>query len=132
MVERQGVWSPTQTWADQGGGAPPVVPPGLFTGHPPRPVYREPHPIATMPLLAGMGAAMLWCALFGLIGRDLFSYAWWTVLAAALAWAVSIVLAVLGDRGVAVGVAIVSGIALSVAMGFVTHRWITTLDFPLW
>jgi hypothetical protein len=103
-------------------------PPGL----PPRPVYREPHPIGAASLLSGMGAALVWFALFGFIGRDLVSYAWWTVAAAVSAWIVALVLSVLGDRGVAVGVAIVSGLGLSVAMGFVTYRWITSLDFPLW
>jgi hypothetical protein len=110
------------------GAQPASLPPGL----PPRPVYREPHPIGTAPLLSGMGAALIWFALFGLIGRDLVSYAWWTVVAAVTAWIVALVLSILGDRGVAVGVAIVSGAGLSVAMGFVTYRWITTLDFPLW
>jgi hypothetical protein len=104
------------------------LPPGL----PPRPVYREPHAIGTAPLLSGMAAALIWFALFGLIGQDLVSYAWWTIAAAVGAWAVALVLSVLGDRGVAVGVAIVSGVALSIAMSFVTYRWITTLDFPLW
>jgi hypothetical protein len=107
--------------------------PGPLTpGLPPRPVYREPHPIGAAPVLSGMGAAVVWFALFGLIGRDLVSYAWWTVAAAVSAWIVALVLSVLGDRGVAVGVAIVSGVGLSVAMGFVTYRWITALDFPLW
>jgi hypothetical protein len=104
------------------------LPPGL----PPRPVYREPHPIGAAPLLSGMGATAVWLALFGFIGRDLVSYAWWTVVAAVSAWLVALVLTLLGDRGVAVGVAIVSGIGLSVAMGFVTYRWVTTLDWPLW
>ena len=108
------------------------MPPGLYTGHPPRPVYREPHPIGTAPLLAGMAAAMLWLALFGLLGNNLVTYAWWTVLAAVTAWVVALILTVLGNRGVAVGVAIVAGLGLSIAMGFVTYRWITTLDFPLW
>jgi len=107
---------------------PPFLPPGL----PPRPVYREPHPIAVGPLLTGMAATIVWFVLFGLIGRDLASYAWWTIGAAVAAWAVALVLSFLGDRGVATGVAIVSGVALSVAMGFVTYRWVQTFDFPLW
>ncbi|WP_285686176.1 hypothetical protein [Actinoplanes sp. NBRC 103695] len=108
------------------------MPPGMLAGHPPRPVYREPHPIATAPLLSGMAAAMVWLAAFGFLGRDLAGYAWWTVVAAVTAWAVALILSVLGDRGVATGVAIVTGIGLSIAMGFVTYRWVTTLDWPLW
>jgi hypothetical protein len=97
-----------------------------------RPTYREPHRIAVAPLLAGMGATLIWFVLFGSIGRDLFSYAWWTVTAAVSAWVVAIVLALLGDRGVAVGVALIAGLGLSVAGGFVAFRWITTNDWPLW
>ena len=48
------------------------------------------------------------------------------------AWVVSIVLAVFGDRGVAVGIALVSGFGLSIAMAFVAGRWITTDNWPLW
>jgi hypothetical protein len=104
----------------------------MFPAAPVRPVYREPHPIGAVPLLCGMGATLIWFALFGSLGRDLFSYAWWTVVAAVSAWAVAIVLTVLGDRGVAVGVAMTSGLALSVAGGFVAFRWITTNDWPMW
>ena len=48
------------------------------------------------------------------------------------AWIVALVLSILGDRGVAVGVALISGIGLSVAMGFVAARWIGTGDWPMW
>ncbi|GAB1695055.1 hypothetical protein [Krasilnikovia sp. M28-CT-15] len=122
MAERQGPWP---------GSAVPQ-PSGLFPGLPRRPVYREPHPVAAGPVLAGIGATVLWFVLFGSIGRDLVSYAWWTVLAAVSAWAVSAALAVLGDRGVAVGVALISGFGLSVASIFVAIRWITTEDWPMW
>jgi hypothetical protein len=107
-------------------------PSGLFPGQPPRPIYREPHPVGTGAVLAGIGATVVWFALFGSIGRDLLSYAWWTVVAAVTAWAVATVLAIFGDRGVAVGVAITSGFGLSIAAGFVAVRWITTADWPLW
>jgi hypothetical protein len=109
----------------------PRTPSGLFPGQL-RPVYREPHPVASGPLLAGFGGTALWFVLFGSIGRDLLSYAWWTVLAAVTAWAVAAVLALLGDRGVAVGVAIAAGLGLSVAMAIVAVRWITTSDWPMW
>ena len=48
------------------------------------------------------------------------------------AWVVAIVLALLGDRGVAVGVALAAGVGLSIAAGFVAVRWIDTNDWPLW
>jgi hypothetical protein len=140
MVERQGSWPgaapPPGGWTPP----PPVSPPmsrppspsGLFPGQPLRPTYREPHPIGTGAVLAGIGATAVWFALFGSIGRDLLSYAWWTVVAAVTAWAVATVLAILGDRGVAVGVALTSGFGLSIAAGFVAVRWITTADWPMW
>lgn len=110
----------------------PARPPsGLFPG-PSRPVYREAHPIAAAPVLSGIGAGLLWFGLFGGLAHDLASYAWWTLVAAVSAWAVALVLTVLGDRGVAVGVALASGVGLSIAMFFVGARWIDTYDWPLW
>jgi hypothetical protein len=106
-------------------------PSGLFPG-PSRPIFREPHPVAAAPVLAGFGAALLWFALFGGLAHDLAAYAWWTIVAAITAWAVALVLTVLGDRGAAVGVALASGLGLSIAMAFVGTRWIDTYDWPLW
>lgn len=131
MAERPGSWPaaepPPPGWLPTPAGTRPPPP-----ARPLRPVYREPHPIAAAPVLAGIGSTLLWLALFGSIGRDLFSYAWWTVVATVSAWAVAVVLTVLGDRGVAVGVAMTSGFGLSVAAGFVAHRWLTTNDWPMW
>jgi len=132
MGDRHGTWPaaepPPPGWLPAAGDIrPPMLPVG-----PPRPVYREPHPVAAMPLLAGMGATLIWLALFGSLAHDLFSYAWWTVAAAVSAWIVAAVLALLGDRGVAVGVALVAGLGLSVAGGFVAFRWITSNDWPMW
>ena len=128
MAEQHGAWSaaapPPAGWLPDRPAAP--------VGLPPRPVYREPHPISVAPLLSGIGATLIWFALFGSLGRDLAGYAWWTLTAAISAWVVAAVLAVLGDRGVATGVALVSGLGLATAAGFVTARWITTNDWPLW
>jgi hypothetical protein len=104
----------------------------MFTGLPPRPVYREPHPVSAGPVVSGLAATTLWFVLFGSLGNGLGSYAWWTIGAALAAWAVAGVLTLFGDRGVAVGVAVASGVALSIAMFFVTLHWTTTLDWPLW
>lgn len=113
--------------------APATRPPsGLFPGLPPRPVFREPHPIAAAPVLCGLGCALLWIGLFGGLAHDLAAYAWWTIVAAVTSWIVALVLARFGDRGVAVGIALASGLGLSVAMAFVGARWITTYDWPLW
>lgn len=113
------------------GLAPGRPPSGLFPG-PSRPVYREPHPIAAASVLGGLGATLLWFGLFGGLAHDLAEYAWWTLVAGVTAWAVAIVLTFLGDRGAAVGVAIASGVGLSIAVAFVGARWINTYDWPLW
>ena len=107
------------------------APSGLFPGSR-RPVYREPHPVGAAPVVSGLGCALLWFGLFGGLAQDLAGYAWWTIVAAVSAWIVALLLARLGDRGVAVGVALASGLGLSIAMAFVGARWITTYDWPLW
>jgi hypothetical protein len=107
-------------------------PSGLLPGLPPRPVYREPHPVRAASVLSGLGAALLWFALFGGLAHDLAGYAWWSIVAALAAWAAALALAFFGDRGVAVGIALASGLGLSIAMTFVAVRWITTYNWPLW
>ncbi|GIE87398.1 hypothetical protein [Actinoplanes regularis] len=110
----------------------PLQPPGLYAGLPPRPVYREPHSITAGTVISGLAASTLWLVLFGSLGGDLVSYAWWTILAAVTAWLVAVVLTLVGDRGVALGVACASGLGLSLALGLVAVRWIDTANFPLW
>jgi hypothetical protein len=100
--------------------------------YPERPYYREPHPVRAAQVLTGIGTTLIWLALFGSIGRDLMSYAWWTVVATVTAWIVAGLLTFFGDRGVAVGVAAASGFGLSVAAAFVATRWINTTDWPMW
>jgi hypothetical protein len=127
-------WAPASVPAPRG-FVPPAhdrAPAGPFVGLPPRPVYREPHPIRTGPLFAGLGASVVWFALFGALAHDLAGYAWWTILAAITAWLVAVALALLGDRGVAVGIALAGGVGLSIAMVFVAARWIATYNWPLW
>lgn len=110
----------------------PAAEPPPLPGQPARPVYRESHRIAAGPVLAGLGSTALWCALFGGLARDLATYAWWTLVAAVSAWAVALVLTRFGDRGVATGIALMSGLALSIASGAVAARWIATSNWPLW
>lgn len=114
-------------------GQPQMRPPsGLFPGLPPRPVYREAHPIRSGPFFAGLAAAVVWFILFGSLGHNLATYAWWTIVAGITAWTVALVLGLLGDRGAATGVAAASGLGLSIALGLVAARWITTYNWPLW
>jgi hypothetical protein len=80
-----------------------------------RPTYREPLPVRSGRVWAGAGAAALWMLLFGLQASTIRAYAWITIAAAVVALGAAGILAKFGDRGVAVGVAISSGIGLSVA-----------------
>jgi hypothetical protein len=80
----------------------------------------------------GAVTATVWLLLFGLLGRDVTGYAWWTILAGALAWLAALVLVRLGDRGVAAGVAIVTAGGWSIAAAVVAVRWATSGDWPLW
>ena len=129
MAERHGTW-PDAAAPPVGWLPPDARQPGLLPER--RPFYREPHPVRAAQVLTGLGATLIWLALFGSIGRDLLTYAWWTVVATVTAWIVATFLAIFGDRGVAVGVAAASGFGLSIAAGFVAARWITTADWPMW
>jgi hypothetical protein len=131
MADRQGSW-PAAAPPPPGYLPPRDLPQPLFSGLPPRPTYREPHPVTAGPVISGLAATTVWFVLFGSLGDDLGSYAWWTIGAALVAWGVAAVLTLIGDRGVAVGVAIASGVAVSVAMLFTTLRWVATQDWPLW
>jgi hypothetical protein len=134
MADRQGSWPAAAP--PPAGYLPPHYPPetpsGLLPAAPPRPIYREPHPVTSLPVLSGLCAATLWFVVFGSLGHDLASYVWWTLLAAVSAWLVAGLLALIGDRGVATGIAAVSGLGLAVAMAFVALRWVDTWDWPLW
>lgn len=111
----------------------PRTPSGLFPSGPPsRPTYREPHPVTGSGVALGGAGAAAWLLLFGLLGRSVPEYAWWTVVAGALAWLVALLLVRFGDRGVAVGTAIVTGGGWSVAAAVVAVRWATSGDWPLW
>lgn len=114
---------------------PPSVPPpppppaalrgpgGLIPTGPPRPIYRESLPVRYGPFFAGAGSAGLWLLLFGLLASTARSYAWLTFGAGAVAWLAALVLARLGDRGVAVGVAVSTAVGVGIAGVVVTVAW---------
>jgi hypothetical protein len=66
----------------------------------------------------------------GLLGTSTRSYVWLTIVASVVAWLCALALARFGDRGAAVGVAVVTGLGLTVAMGLTLQRWVTT-GWPL-
>lgn len=114
-------------------GVDPHPPSGLFPTGPPRPTYREPHPVRAGGVLAGLAGGAAWLLLFTRLGSgSLASYVWWAVAAGGVAWLVAFGLARYGDRGVAVGVALATGAGWTVAGGAVTLSWVITGDWPLW
>jgi hypothetical protein len=58
-------------------------------------------------------------------------YVWITLVAGVLAWAAAAILARFGDRGVAVGVAASSGVAVAIAGILVAYR-LAGGDWLLW
>ncbi|SCF33736.1 hypothetical protein [Micromonospora mirobrigensis] len=109
------------------------TPSGLFPAGPPsRPTWREPHPVTGSGVAMGGALAAAWLLLFGLLGRDVPGYGWWTVFAGAIAWLAALALVRFGDRGVATGVAIVTAGGWSLAAAVLAVRWAATGDWPLW
>jgi hypothetical protein len=115
-----------------GPGVPSRTPSGLFPARLRRPIYREPYPVRGGALAAGLGFGLAWLLVFGLLGRDLRGYGWWTAVAGGVAWLVAVGLGRLGDRGVAAGVAIATAFGWSVAATILAVRWAMTGDWPLW
>jgi hypothetical protein len=107
------------------------TPSGLFPSGPPRPIYREPLPVRLTAVSLGVAAGAFWMMLFGLVATNARGYAWTTIAAGALAWLVALVLARLGDRGVAVGVALATTLGVAIAALVVIVRWVGG-DWLLW
>jgi hypothetical protein len=108
-------------------------PSGPFPSRPggQRPTYRELLPVGAGRAAVGVLAATLWMGLFGLLASSARGYAWWTIIAAVLAWPVLAVLTKFGDRGVAAGAAVSTGFGLAIAGMVVTLRWLNG-DWLLW
>ena len=98
-------------------------PSGLFPSREKRPVYQEAHPATRGAVALGAAGTTVWMALFGLLGTGARGYVWLTVGAGLLAWVAAVVLVRLGDRGVAAGVALASGIGVSIAGVVVIDYW---------
>jgi hypothetical protein len=107
------------------------MPSGLFPSGPPRPIFREPFPIRGGAVALGVVGGGLWMMLFGLLAGGARGYAWISIFAAAVAWGVALLLARMGDRGAAGGVAISTAVGLSIVTIVVAVRW-SAGDWPLW
>ncbi|MGH3731654.1 MAG: hypothetical protein ACRDTU_23345, partial [Micromonosporaceae bacterium] len=96
-----------------------LIPYGGYFRRPPRPTYREPHPVRGAAVWAGVGATfvwfLFWILAFASIAWNARSYAWSTIIAGLAAWGVAAALGRYGDRGVAVGVAATSAVAVGIA-----------------
>jgi hypothetical protein len=99
------------------------APSGLFPSGPARPTYREPHPTRLGEVTLGGAAGTLWMVLIGLLSSSARGYIWWTTTAGLIAWGSALVLARWGLRGVAAGVALTSGIGVSIAVVVVIEHW---------
>jgi hypothetical protein len=98
-------------------------PGGLIPAGPPRPIYREPGPVRFGPLAVGTGSGALWMLLFGLLASTTRGYVWLTFGSGLAAWLTAVVLARLGDRGAAVGVALSTGVGVAIAGMVVVVQW---------
>jgi hypothetical protein len=96
-----------------------------------RPTYREPLPVHGRRVAAGVGAGALWMLLTAVQASGGRSYAWVTIVAGLLGWSVAVLLARFGDRGVAVGVALASGVGVAVA-GLVVALQLANGTWLLW
>lgn len=101
------------------------APSGLFpsSSGPPRPTYREPHPAGLSEVTLGGAAGTLWMVLIGLLSSGARGYVWWTITAGLIAWGSALALARWGLRGVAAGIALTSGLGVSIAMVVVIEHW---------
>jgi hypothetical protein len=61
----------------------------------------------------------LWMLLFGLLAHSVRGYVWWTLAAGIGAWMAALVLARRGDRGIAAGVAMASGLGVAIAVSLI-------------
>jgi hypothetical protein len=106
--------------------------PRLTVPQPNRPVYREPLPVRAGRLSLGLAGGGAWMLLVGAQAGSVRGFALLTLVAAAVASGIVGTLLRVGDRGVAVGVALAAGAGVSTAAVVVGVRWMLTGDWPLW
>jgi len=106
-------------------------PPRLIPPRSHRPIYREPLPARPGGVVIGAGAGAVWMLLFALIGHGVRGYCWWSIGAALAAWAACAVVARSGDRGVAAGAAMSTGVGLAIVVSVIISHWAGG-HWPLW
>jgi hypothetical protein len=72
-----------------------------------------------------------WLLLFGLLATSARGYLWLTIVASASAWVCAYSLLRIGDRGVAVGVGLATGVGTSIGFVFMIEQWVSS-GWPLW
>ena len=82
-------------------------------------------------MVAGLGAGALWMLCFGLLATTIRSYGWLTLAAGLVAWVIALLLLRFGDRGIAVGVAITTGIGWAIGVLIIAVVW-SDRGWPLW
>lgn len=92
-------------------GFQPFVPPPPPSG--PAPRYRERRPVRWWMVLAGVGGSVVWYLLIALLTRSPSSFVLMMLLGMIAAGVATWVLAWRGDRGLAVGIGAMIGVALS-------------------
>jgi hypothetical protein len=102
-------------WDPQPHHAPPgYVPTSTPLPAPRRPRYRESGQVRWWAVLVGVGVAIVYFVLVGLVSWSLASLVGFFLIAILLACAAVVTLLTRGDRGIGVGVAAVTGAALAV------------------
>lgn len=96
-----------------------------------RPTYREPFPIRSAAVWAGIGTTSVWFMFFALLAWSVRSYAWLTIVAGVTAGLAAAILNRYGDRGVAVGIAVTSAVGVGIAGALVGVRYLVG-DWILW
>ncbi|MBN1172299.1 MAG: hypothetical protein JXA67_08995 [Micromonosporaceae bacterium] len=110
--------------------------PGGYRGYRPprqvaRPRYREPLPVRPSRVTLGFVGGLVWMALVGAQPVSFSGYIWATLVGGVLSWAAAVVLAKVGDRGVAAGVAAASAAGVAIATVMIVIRWVDG-GWPLW
>jgi hypothetical protein len=89
-------------------------------------------PVRGGQLALGIAGCGMWMALVGAQAGSVRGFALLTLIAGAVASGVAGTLLKIGDRGVAVGIALVAGVGVSTAAVVVGVRWAITGNWPLW